>query len=69
MKMQRAYQWRKKKVPLVKGVAAKTKKGKAENMRRLKEEGYPQKQSVAIMLSEAGESKGKKKSKSKGRRK
>jgi hypothetical protein len=50
-------------MPLVKGAKAKTKKGKAENMRILKEEGKPRKQQIAIMLSEAGESK---KSKSRG---
>ncbi len=43
-------------MPLVKGARAKTKKGKAENMRILKEEGKPRKQQIAIMLSEAGES-------------
>lgn len=51
-------------MPLVKGVKAKTKAGKAENMRILKAEGKPRKQRIAIMLSEAGESnKGKKKKK------
>lgn len=47
-------------MPLVKGAKAKTKAGKAENMRKLKKEGYPPKQRIAIMLSEAGESKPKK---------
>ncbi len=44
-------------MPLVKGEKAKTKAGKAENIRRLKAEGKPKKQQIAIMLAEAGESK------------
>jgi hypothetical protein len=58
-------------MPLVKGPKAKTKKGKSENMRRLVDEGYPQKQAAAIMYSEAGESKLKsnKKVKNKGKKK
>lgn len=47
-------------MPLVKGAKAKTKAGKAENMRILAEEGKPRKQQIAIMLSEAGESRKKK---------
>lgn len=43
-------------MPLVTGKKAKTKEGKAENMRRLQAEGKPRKQQVAIMLSEAHES-------------
>jgi hypothetical protein len=43
-------------MPLVKGARARTKKGKAENMRILKAEGMPREQQIAIMLSEAGES-------------
>lgn len=52
-------------MPLVKGAKAKTKKGKAENMSILKSEGKPRKQQIAIMLSEAGESK---KGKSRGKK-
>ena len=50
-------------MPLVKGAKAKTKAGKAKNMEKLKAEGKPRKQQVAIMLSEAGESKHKGKKK------
>lgn len=42
-------------MPLVKGKAAKTKKGFSENIRREMEAGKPQKQAVAIAYSEAGE--------------
>lgn len=51
-------------MPLIKGKAAKSKKGFSENVKREMEAGKPQKQAVAIAFSEAGESK-KKKSKSK----
>lgn len=47
-------------MPLLKGKAAKTKKGFSENVRREMEAGKPQKQAVAIAYSEAGESKKKK---------
>ena len=48
-------------MPLVKGKAAKTKKGFSENIRREMHEGKPQKQAVAIAYSEArqGKKKGK----------
>lgn len=55
-------------MPLNKGAKAKTKAGKAENMRILKSEGKPRKQQIAIMLSEAGESKKSKKGKSYAKR-
>lgn len=48
-------------MPLVKGAAAKTKKGFSENIRREMEEGKPQKQAIAISYSEAGEKRKKKK--------
>lgn len=54
-------------MPLVKGKAAKTKKGFSENVRREMESGKSQKQSVAIAYSEAGEKK--KSSKHKGKKK
>lgn len=47
-------------MPLVKGKAAKTKKGFSENVSREMEAGKPQKQAVAIAYSEA---RGKKKKK------
>lgn len=50
-------------MPLVKGAKAKTKAGKAKNMEILQAEGKPRKQQIAIMLSEAGESKKKRKKK------
>ncbi len=51
-------------MPLIKGKAAKSKKGFSENIKREMESGKSQKQSVAIAYSEAGEHK-KKKSKTK----
>jgi len=50
-------------MPLVKGAAAKSKKGFSENVKREMEAGKPQKQAVAIAYSEAGESKKKRKKK------
>lgn len=47
-------------MPLVKGKAAKTKKGFGTNVKREMEAGKSQKQSVAIAYSEAGEKKRKK---------
>lgn len=44
-------------MPLVKGKAAKTKKGFSTNVKREMEAGKSQKQSVAIAYSEAGEKK------------
>lgn len=40
-------------MPLVKGAAAKSKKGFSENVKREMEAGKPQKQAVAIAYSEA----------------
>ena len=48
-------------MPLVKGKAAKTKKGFSTNVKREMAAGRPQKQAVAIAYSEAGEKKRKKK--------
>jgi hypothetical protein len=48
-------------MPLVKGKAAKTKKGFSENVKREMHEGKPQKQAVAIAYSEARHGKKKKK--------
>lgn len=42
-------------MPLVKGPKAKTQSGISENISKLKSEGYPKKQRVAIALSEARE--------------
>ncbi len=48
-------------MPLVKGKAAKTRKGFSTNVRREVDAGKPVKQAVAIAYSEAGEKKKKKK--------
>jgi len=48
-------------MPLVKGKAAKSKKGFSENVKREMESGKPQKQAVAIAYSEARGGKKKKK--------
>ena len=48
-------------MPLVKGAAAKSKKGFSENVKREMDAGKPQKQAVAIAYSQAGEKKKKKK--------
>ena len=48
-------------MPLVKGAAAKSKKGFSENVKREMEAGKPQKQAVAIAYSEARGGKKKKK--------
>jgi hypothetical protein len=50
-------------MPLVKGKAAKSKKGFSENVRREMEAGKPQRQAVAIAYSQAGEKKKPKKDK------
>jgi hypothetical protein len=50
-------------MPLVKGKAAKSKKGISENIRREREAGKPEKQSIAIAMSLAGKSKSKKRKK------
>jgi|TARA_R110000796_G_scaffold53822_3_gene126186 hypothetical protein len=44
-------------MPLTKG---KTKKAVSSNVKKLKKEGYPQKQAVAIALNSAGKSRRKK---------
>lgn len=44
-------------MPLVKGKAAKTRKGFSENVKREMEAGRPQRQAVAIAYSEAREGK------------
>ena len=44
-------------MPLIKGSKAKTKKGISENIRRERESGKPEAQSIAIAMSEAGKSK------------
>jgi ribosomal protein L20A (L18A) len=44
-------------MPLIKGKAAKSRKGFSENVKREMEAGKPQKQAVAIAYSEAGEKK------------
>lgn len=48
-------------MPLLKGKAAKSKKGFSENVKREMDAGKPQKQAVAIAFSESGEKKRKKK--------
>ena len=48
-------------MPLVKGNKAKTKKGISENIRREREAGKPEAQSIAIAMSKAGKQKKKKK--------
>lgn len=48
-------------MPLVKGKAAKSKKGFSENVKREMEAGKPQRQAVAIAYSEAREGKKRKK--------
>jgi hypothetical protein len=50
-----------KKMPLIKGQKAKSKKGVSTNIRREVEAGKPQKQAVAIAMSLAGKSKKRKK--------
>lgn len=50
-------------MPLVKGKAAKSKKGFGENVKREMEAGKPQKQAVAIAYSEARSKKKKAKKK------
>lgn len=50
-------------MPLVKGKAAKTRAGKESNLKAELSAGKPRKQALAIMYSEAGESKFKRKKK------
>jgi hypothetical protein len=50
-------------MPLLKGKKAKTKAGISENIRRERESGKPEKQSIAISMSEAGKSRKKPKGK------
>ena len=50
-------------MPLVKGEKAKTRAGKEANLKAELNAGKPKKQALAIMYSEAGESKKKKKKK------
>lgn len=50
-------------MPLVKGPKAKTKAGKEANLKAELSAGKPKKQALAIMYSEAGESKSKRKNK------
>ena len=52
-------------MPLLKGKRAKTKKGISENIRREMHAGKPQRQAIAIAMSEAGKSRKKSKRKSK----
>lgn len=47
-------------MPLLKGKKAKTKKGVSENIRREMNAGKPQRQAVAIALSQAGKGRKKK---------
>lgn len=56
-------------MPLVKGPKAKTKKGFSSNVKKMMEEGRPQKQSVAIAYSEARRGKKDVKDERKGMRK
>lgn len=49
-----------KTMPLVKGKAAKSKKGISENIRRERNAGKPEKQAIAIAFSEARKTKKKK---------
>ena len=51
------------KMPLLKGAKAKSRKGISENIRREMKSGKPQKQAIAIAMSQAGKSKPKKKGK------
>lgn len=48
-------------MPLIKGKAAKTKKGISENIRRERNSGRPENQSIAIAMSLAGKTRKKKK--------
>lgn len=50
-------------MPLLKGKAARTRKGFGENIKREMSSGKPQKQAIAIAYSEARRSKNKKKKK------
>lgn len=52
-------------MPLLKGSKAKSKKGISSNIKRLRGENFPEKQSVAIALNLAGKSKKKRKKKGK----
>lgn len=52
-------------MPLVKGKAARSRKGFSENVKREMDAGKPQKQAVAIAYSETGEKRKKKKKKKK----
>lgn len=59
----RIFEIKEDKMPLVKGKAAKSKKGFSTNIKREMEAGKPQKQAVAIAYSQAGEKKKKAKKK------
>ena len=50
-------------MPLLSGKKAKTKKGISENIRRERNSGRPEAQSIAIAMSKAGKSRNKKKPK------
>ena len=50
-------------MPLLKGKKARSKTGISENIRRERESGRPEKQSIAIAMSEAGKSRKKPKKK------